>query len=76
MKNWLNKIIGRTPAPTRNKVTVDLRYQSHRFTMDDFKNAGKEIESAAINAVDSTISESNEPDSATSNNSCKVKLIK
>ncbi|MCW3173537.1 hypothetical protein [Shewanella subflava] len=76
MKNWLNKIIGRKPAPVRNKVNVDLRYQSHSFTLDDFKNASTALETANTDDHQSVKNESNEPDSAASNNTSKINLIK
>ncbi|GAA0789516.1 MULTISPECIES: hypothetical protein [Pseudomonadati] len=76
MKNWLNKIIGRTSAPTRNKVKFDLHYHSHSFTMEDFKNASEEIEMATRDNLEATVDVSNEVNSAASNNSDNDNLTK
>ena len=34
MKDWLNKLLGRPNVPKRNKVQIDMRYETHSFKMD------------------------------------------
>lgn len=41
MKNWFNRFLGKQPENANKKVQVDLRYQTHKFSIEDFQ-AGNE----------------------------------
>lgn len=66
MKNWLNKILGREPMLVRQKVQVDLRYHSYRFSMDDFKNSNTERDT---NTSELTLIENDASDIASTSDS-------
>lgn len=36
MWNWFSKMLGRHEQPKRKKVQVEIPFEQHRFSMDDF----------------------------------------
>ncbi|MDT3320031.1 hypothetical protein Q4Q52_09630 [Shewanella sp. SP1S2-4] len=39
MWNWFIKMLGRDEQPKRKKVLVDIPFEQHRFSMDDFSRS-------------------------------------
>ncbi|MCL1091115.1 hypothetical protein L2744_16205 [Shewanella profunda] len=36
MWNWFRKVFGKTEQPKRKKVLVDIPFEQHSFSLDDF----------------------------------------
>ncbi|ABN62276.1 hypothetical protein Q4Q54_15750 [Shewanella sp. SP2S2-4] len=39
MWNWFTKMLGRDEQPKRKKVLVEIPFEQHRFSMDDFSRS-------------------------------------